>query len=165
MATTMMCRLAVHAPLTLWPTRSYISGEIGAEFRSRSDDGRPTDDLIGLAQEIVPYNMRHNAETEACDLLMELERLDLLIDHVDRDAYQRVCLYLVSTVPYVTEPEDAQLLRCAMDIYCKFQRYPEALEAAMRLDSMNDINRVFNMTSDAYVVAGRHRGRGGPACR
>ena len=47
-----------------------------------------------LAKEIVPYHMQHNAEAEACDLLMEIERLDLLQEYVDKDVFPRVCLYL-----------------------------------------------------------------------
>lgn len=38
--------------------------------------------------------MRHNAEADACDLLMEIERLDLLETFVDKDTFPRVCLYL-----------------------------------------------------------------------
>lgn len=53
------------------------------------------ENLIGLAKEIVPYHMEHNAEAEACDLLMEIEQLDLLEQHVDENVYQRVCLYLI----------------------------------------------------------------------
>jgi len=39
--------------------------------------------------------MKHNAETEACDLLMEIEKLDKLINFVDANTHSRVCLYLV----------------------------------------------------------------------
>jgi len=35
--------------------------------------------------QIVPYNMKHNAESEACDLLMEVEKLDRLMVHVDEN--------------------------------------------------------------------------------
>ena len=47
-----------------------------------------------LAKEILPYNMSHNAETEACDLLMEIEHLQLLDNYVDENSFHRVCLYL-----------------------------------------------------------------------
>jgi hypothetical protein len=50
--------------------------------------------LLTISKEIVPYHMAHNAEAEACDLLMEIEHLDLLSDYVDELAYPRVCLYL-----------------------------------------------------------------------
>jgi len=40
--------------------------------------------------------MAHNAEAEAVDLLMEFERLDILVEFVDEHAQPRVCLYLLS---------------------------------------------------------------------
>ena len=62
------------------------------------DDEELRAKLVGLARQIVPYNMAHNAEAEACDLLMEIERLDLLEQYVDESAYPRVCLYLTRQV-------------------------------------------------------------------
>jgi 26S proteasome regulatory subunit N1 len=52
------------------------------------------DQLVALAMEIIPYDMQHNAETDACDLLMEIERLDKVEEHTDENNFQRVCLYL-----------------------------------------------------------------------
>ena len=73
-----------------------MAGEISREYADRTTASATAevDDLVLLAQEIVPYNMNHNAEAEACDLLMEVERLDLLDKHVDEASYPRVCLYL-----------------------------------------------------------------------
>lgn len=53
-----------------------------------------------LLQEIVPYNMKHNGETDACDLLMEINKLDLLDQFVDKTTYSRVCLYLTRFVDH-----------------------------------------------------------------
>lgn len=50
--------------------------------------------LLNMVHEIIPYLMQHNAEAEACDLLMEIEKLDILEQFVDRSAFPRVCLYL-----------------------------------------------------------------------
>lgn len=52
-------------------------------------------DLLALTKEIVTFYMSHNAEAEACDLLMEIEHVELLIDYTEKDTYQRVCLYLL----------------------------------------------------------------------
>ena len=82
-----------------------MAGEIGQEYSERfSVEADETDmdveetftvsDLIDLVKEIIPYNMAHNAEAEACDLLMEIEHLQLLEEHVDQASYPRVCLYL-----------------------------------------------------------------------
>lgn len=50
------------------------------------DDDAKRAELIAEAHVIVPYHMQHNAEAEACDLLMEMEQLDLLTskDYVDK---------------------------------------------------------------------------------
>lgn len=77
----------------------HLAGEIAQEWGDLTGDGGESENqlkekLILLARQIVPYNMAHNAEPEACDLLMEIERLDLLEQYVDENIYQRVCLYL-----------------------------------------------------------------------
>ena len=62
------------------------------EYPERADDNR--EDLLKLANDIIPYDMEHNAEIDACDLAMEIERLDLLLKYADKSTYPRVCLYL-----------------------------------------------------------------------
>ena len=52
-----------------------VSGEIGQEWEIRRADGKPTDDLKALVEEIVPFNMKNNGEPDACDLLMEVKAL------------------------------------------------------------------------------------------
>ena len=65
------------------------------EWQNLTDSDKDMKDkLLKMSKEIVPYHMEHNAEAEACDLLMEIERLDLLENYVDESAYNRVCLYL-----------------------------------------------------------------------
>ena len=76
----------------------HLAEEIRGEYSDRSDKGVGVDDLVALAKEIIPYNMQHNAETEACDLLMEIEQLELLEQYVDQNSFQRVCLYLTRSV-------------------------------------------------------------------
>lgn len=52
-------------------------------------------ELEKMAHEIVKHHMKHNAEVEACDLLIEVERLDMLVDFVEEVDHQRVCHYLI----------------------------------------------------------------------
>ena len=92
----------------------HLAAEAADEFKERAAD-QPTDDLVALAAAIIPYFMAHNAEADACDLLMEvrrrcgscrrecaqIEQLGMLLEHVDVKAYPRVTLYLMSCVPYV----------------------------------------------------------------
>jgi hypothetical protein len=78
-----------------------LAGEIAQEFQKRQDDDMPIDALMELVQQIVSFHMKHNAEPEAVDLLMEVEDLDLLVEHVDSTNYKRTCLYLTSSSKYV----------------------------------------------------------------
>lgn len=65
-----------------------LEAEIAEEWTS--DQG---DKLLSLIKSIVAFDMKHNAEIQACDLLMEINRLDLL--QVDKSNYLKVCLYLI----------------------------------------------------------------------
>ena len=75
--------------------RRHLAGQVSQEWQETGDgdvDRRAL--LTSLAKEIIPYHMSHNAEAEACDLMMEIELLDLAMEYVDEQAYPRVCLYL-----------------------------------------------------------------------
>lgn len=128
----------------------HLSGELTAEWEELAAEGSEelTKKLIGLVHEIVPYNMAHNAETEACDLLMEIDRLDFLEQYVDESAYQRVCLYLRNCVPYVADPENTTLLHAALKLYKKFSQYPQAMRLAMQLNDLPLIEDIFTNCPD-----------------
>lgn len=81
--------------------------------------------LVNLVRKLIPCQMKHHAEAEACDLLMEVEQLDLIHDYLDKDVYQRVCLYLTSCVPYVPDPENTNLLKTSLKIFRHFKQYPQ----------------------------------------
>ncbi|XP_055949286.1 26S proteasome non-ATPase regulatory subunit 2-like [Argiope bruennichi] len=128
----------------------HLSGEIAAEW-GRCDNIVYQKQLEKLASQIIPYHMAHNAEADACDLAMEIEHLDMLIDYVDEDAFPRVALYLTSCVPYVSEPENTNLLKCALQLFRKFKRYPEALRVAMQLNDIALIEEIFLSCPDNSI--------------
>jgi 26S proteasome regulatory subunit N1 len=99
----------------------------------RAGDAATFEDLLPLVRDIVPFHMAHNAEPEAVDLLIETERLELLLEHCDATNYGRTCLYLVSCAAYLPEPDDATVLKVAHAIYMKAKRLPEALRVALKL--------------------------------
>lgn len=77
----------------------HLAMEMAEEWRAHGD-GTPAskarrEELLILVKHIVAHNMRHNAEVEACDLLVEIERLDLLLEFVEEVDHSRVCLYLL----------------------------------------------------------------------
>ncbi|KAL7991043.1 hypothetical protein Chor_014473 [Crotalus horridus] len=141
----------------------HLAGEVAKEWQEIDEaDKTQKDTLLTLVKEIVPYNMAHNAEHEACDLLMEIEQMDMLEEYIDDNAYAKVCLYLTSCVSYVPEPENSALLRCALSIFRKFNRYPEALRLALMLNDMELAENIFISCKDVVVqkqmafMLGRH---------
>lgn len=59
-----------------------LSGDIANEYKKRLDKDGDTSlaDLQFLVDDIVTYYMSHNVEPEAVDLLLEINRLPMLID-------------------------------------------------------------------------------------
>ncbi len=57
-------------------------------------------------------------------------------------------IFAFSCVNYVPEPEDAMLLRTALDILRKFDRHVEALRLAIRLNDMEMVEKIFTGCTD-----------------
>lgn len=109
------------------------------------------EELLKLTKEMITFYMSHNAEAEACDLLMEIENVEVLIDYAEKETYQRVSLYLLGCVAYVPEPEDTVLLTTCYKIYTKFDQAQLALRCAIQLNNMDLIQEVFNNCTDTLV--------------
>ncbi|XP_038209901.1 26S proteasome non-ATPase regulatory subunit 2 [Zerene cesonia] len=123
-----------------------LEGEIAEEWNIEN-----MDTLLPLVRDVIAFDMQHSAEIQACDLLMEIDRLDLLTQHMDQSNYPRVCLYLIGCASYVVEPESTQILQGVLDTYLKFGEYPRALLVAMQLHDKGKCEEVFNSCTDMLV--------------
>uniref|UniRef100_A0A0E0Q272 26S proteasome non-ATPase regulatory subunit 2 homolog n=1 Tax=Oryza rufipogon TaxID=4529 RepID=A0A0E0Q272_ORYRU len=127
-----------------------LAGEIAQEFQKRQDDGMPTDSLKELVEQIVSFHMK-------------VEKLDLLVKHVDSTNYKRTCLYLTSSSKYLPAPDDMSALKIAFEIYMKFGDFANALRIALLLyDKSLELKPIFTATDDfqlkkqfAFIIA-RH---------
>lgn len=61
-------------------------------------------------------------------------------------------IFFCSCVSYVPDPENSELLRCALSIFRKFNRYPEALRLALMLNNMKLVESIFGSCKDVYVI-------------
>lgn len=127
----------------------HIAGQIAQKWQAEDCD---QEKLLKLVHQIVPYNMKHNSESEAVDLLMEIEKLSLLEHYLDNeDACSRVCLYLICCVPFVADPDNIMALNTAIRIFLKFKKYSEALPVAMQLGDMDLIESILTKCPDRSV--------------
>merc|ERR1719150_3080919 len=144
----------------------HLSGEIVSDWNELGDvdkeveeqgadvemaDSEKKSHLIDLVKQIIPSQMKHHAESEACDLLMEVERLDLLEEYVDKNSFGRVCLYLTSCVAYVPDPENTNLLKTALSIFRKFEQFPHAIRLALQLNDHQLVKEIFMECKDAIL--------------
>jgi len=129
----------------------HLALEIGQDYQRRMTDDEDAQDLFNLARTLVPYFLSHNAEADAVDLLSELELIQEIPQYLDENTYARVCLYMVSMVNLLTYPEDHQFLRTAHDIYKQYNKLPQAMVLAIRLNDLDLIKHDFDTTADVAL--------------
>lgn len=130
----------------------HLALEIGNEYQEHlgTNEDR-VNQLIDLSLKIVSFFLKHNAEADAVDLLLEVESIEKLPEFVDESTYQRVCLYLVSCVPYLAPPDDVSFLTTAFSIALAHNQLTQALTYAIKLDDEDLIKQVFELTTDELV--------------
>lgn len=114
----------------------HLAGQLAEEYMLRLDAGTDVQELLDLVDIIVQYHMQHNAEADAVDLLLEVERLHTLpsCGLIDDHNCPRVCLYLLRCADYLGDPADVwEVLTLAYQLYMHQKSFPEALRAALRL--------------------------------
>jgi 26S proteasome regulatory subunit N1 len=132
------------------------------------EDEVDVDDLMQLVDDIVPFQMQHNAEAEAVDLLMEVQKLHKLIELpiVDARNYERVCLYLIRCADFVADPDDLiTLFHTAYGIYKNQNKFTDALRIALKMSDNEKITELFSsdcnpselMQIQMALILGRHR--------
>ncbi|KAM3729221.1 26S proteasome non-ATPase regulatory subunit [Dirofilaria immitis] len=158
-----------HEPIGDWGHEyvRHLAMEMAEEWRSYGDGtdahNKRREQLLTLTREIVLHNMKHNAEVEACDLLIEIERLDLLSEYVEEVDHGRVCLYLLSCSPLMPDPDNEILIKAAMNIYRKFGKNFDALRCAIMLNAVPTMREIVLSTKDILeqkqmaVLLGRHQ--------
>mmetsp|Transcript_12458 Transcript_12458/g.29984 ORF Transcript_12458/g.29984 Transcript_12458/m.29984 type:complete len:944 (-) Transcript_12458:122-2953(-) len=149
-----------------------LAGEIGQEYNQRVIDGADPDtdapfgDLLKMVHVIVPFNLTHNAEAEAVDLLIEVQRLKFLLelDSIDDKNYQRICLYLMKTANFMSDPDDlVEMYETAYEIFKKQKQYFDALVVALRMERLDDITELLKDCEDPLIkkqmclLLGRHK--------
>ncbi|WEJ96040.1 proteasome regulatory particle base subunit [Yamadazyma tenuis] len=146
--------LCKHSIITDWGHEymRHLALEIGSSYQeSLGNDEEYVAKVVKLSTVIVQYFLKHNAEADAVDLLLEIEGIEKLPQYVDESTFQRVCLYMVSCVPYLSPPDDATFLQTAYSIYVTHNQLTQALALAIKLDDEELISQVFKSTEDVLV--------------
>jgi len=112
-----------------------ISKEIVAEFIDRQQTDGKVAELLKIVHQIVPYNMKHNAESEAVDLLSEVDLVEEIVSVAEDDSALRVAKYLISLANFGASTEERhKLLKACYDINVNQSRYCDALRIALKMN-------------------------------
>eukprot|EP01035_Chromulina_nebulosa_P020341 gene20341-26404_t len=137
-----------------------LAGEISEAYNQRileglSDEDVDVSDLITLVDDIVPFQMKHNAEVDAVDLLVEVQRITKILDYnvIDDRNYERVCLYILRLCDYIADPDDIEsLYSTSYSIYLQQGKYTDALRVAIRLDDEEKISHLLSDELDIPLI-------------
>ena len=95
-------------------------------------------DAVRKAEEAPASAARAHAYLwDFLSILSEIERIKDIIKYLDENSFSRVCLYMVSIVPFLTYPDDKEFLETVHTIYRKYKRLPQAMDIAVRLNNMD----------------------------
>ena len=142
----------------------HLSGEVGSAYNDRLENNEPTDELIILVNQIVPFFLSTSAEYDAVDLLIETDKINELTDQTAADSYDRICKYILRCTDYIPDQADLkQLLTVTYNIYVKHNAYTDALRIAIKTNDKSLMYNVFEQCNDELtrkqlgLMLGQHK--------
>lgn len=121
----------------------FLAGEVASEWQERTSGGRDTSELRGIVDDIVQFMLRHQDESSALDLLMEIQDVQSVAALVDESNLHRVAAYLVALSGYLTTPTDKEVLTVACEMYQSHGVFPQALRVALLLRDRTRVMQLF----------------------
>lgn len=141
-----------------------LAGDLAAEFLDRLESGNDVDVVHRLAAKAMPFLFKSGSEIDAVDLLLEVERMDLLVQFVTEDNFDRIYNYLAASLQYTADNVEYQtLLKTLYEISIKIGKWGSALRVAIRGNSLDRIKEVFEKCQDPLLrkqscfMLARHR--------
>ncbi|XP_011693011.1 PREDICTED: 26S proteasome non-ATPase regulatory subunit 2-like isoform X2 [Wasmannia auropunctata] len=107
--------------------------------------------LTPLIKSIIAFDVRHNAEIQACDLCLEIDELNFLEQCLDPTNFARECHYLISCATYSEDTERRQILEFATEQYLKFNEYTRAILVALQLANSELVFKCFTACPDSLT--------------
>ena len=127
-----------------------LCSDIGQEYNIRLEKGEPINELIDLVKMFAPYLIKQHCESDAIDLLIEVESLDEIKNFINENNYKKVCLYLLSIANYSADTDEYRnILELVYNIYFdKFGQYIDAMRVAIKIGNILYIKQTFIKCKD-----------------
>ena len=127
-----------------------LCSDIGQEYDQRIEKDEPTNELLDLVKIIAPYLIKQHCESDAIDLLIEVDCINDIKDFINETNYKKICLYLLSITNYSADTEEyRETLELVYSIYYnKFHQYIDAMRVAIKIGNMLYIKQTFHQCED-----------------
>lgn len=141
-----------------------LSGDLANEYLNFLEEEKDPAQIHDLTQQILPVMFRTGNEINVVDLLLEVDRLDLLKEHMTNDNFMRIFNYMVASVNYTADNvEFESIMNTLYDIAMHLGKLSSALRVAIRWNSKDKIMEVMAQCTDSALrkqfcfMLGRHR--------
>ena len=84
---------------------SNLASDIGQEYEIRLENNEPYEELLAMVDTIVPYFVKNNAEHDAIDLLLIVDKLEDIKQYVTHQNFSKVYMYLSSVCGYSSDQD------------------------------------------------------------
>ena len=130
-----------------------LCSDIGQEYDQRIEKDEPTNDLLDLVKIIAPYLIKQRCESDAIDLLIEVDCINDIKDFINENNYKKICLYLLSIANYSADTEEyRETLELVYSIYfSKFHQYINAMRVAIKIGNMLYVKQTFHQCEDLTI--------------
>ena len=99
---------------------SNLASDLGREYEIRMENGQPEDELLAIVDKIVPYFVKNNAEHDAIDLLLIVDKLEDVKSYVNDQNFSKVYMYLSAVCGYSSDQDELiKILTILYDISLK----------------------------------------------
>jgi 26S proteasome regulatory subunit N1 len=141
-----------------------LSGDLANEYLNALENDAEIKDIHELTQQILPIMFRTGNELNVVDLLLEVDRLDLLQEHITQDNFMRIFNYLLASVNYTADNVEYEtIMNTLFGVAMHLGNFGSALRVAIRWNSKEKVMEVMNKCTDAGLrkqfcfMLGRHR--------
>lgn len=126
--------------------------QLAYEIVNTTQKEESNDNLDFLVDTILPYCVEHNEDNEAVDLLMEMDQLHKIVDQTTDRNFTKISKYIQACAPYCGDQEEQEgAYKIIFKIYMKFEKYPESLHIAQKLNQQELVDECMGACKDLTV--------------
>jgi 26S proteasome regulatory subunit N1 len=99
---------------------SNLASDLGSEYEIRMENNEPYDELLAIVDKIVPYFVVNNAEHDAIDLLLIVDKSEDIKGYVTEQNFSKVYMYLSGVCGYSSDQDElVKILTIMYDLSLK----------------------------------------------